>query len=151
MSKSQRHVKALQALRDKGSSFVEDYCTFRNRELWEVRCKGCGTIIRKMLPIEELSVKRIVRGVTLIQERLALACLANYREVLIAFDDGSKHVTPMCVECATTRLQDKDLLEAVYTADLEQWKREGAGVSEVDARRKPNRVAKVAEQIRGNE
>jgi hypothetical protein len=91
----------------------------------EVACKGCGAQIRGLVAAEQAGEITKRGNKTVIRERVVLACLPNYREVLLQASDGSRHVTCMCDQCAS-KLSDPVLAEAVYCMDLEQWSKEGA-------------------------
>ena len=72
-----------------------------NGMITAIYCKGCGAQIQGL------------------NKDNVLTPFWNYRETLIEFDTGTKHMTPMCVKCHN--IQDKDALEALYTADLEEF------------------------------
>ncbi len=71
-----------------------------------VYCKGCGTQIKGL------------------NKDKSLIPFWNYREMTIEFDDGSAHMTPICVKCLT---KDKDNLEAIYISDLEELDKQEDG------------------------
>jgi hypothetical protein len=75
-----------------------------------VYCKGCGT------QIKGLNSDNI------------LIPYWNYREMTIEFNDGSAHMTPACVHCMN--IKDKDVLEAIYISDLEEFDIEDDGKNE---------------------
>ena len=126
---------------------IDDYIVMQYGQIWEVKCKGCGTTIKKMVPHDAFSVSEKVNGRTIVRERLILAPLPSYREVLMEFDDGSKHVTPMCVDCSTKMTNDANMREQAYAADVKQWSSEGLRIRKGDVTRKPIRVKQVAPTI----
>ena len=67
-----------------------------------VFCKGCGT---KLVRIED--------GVGV--------ATPQYSEMEIVFDDGTKHITPMCVACVSSDSLD---LNDIYQSDVERWDKE---------------------------
>ena len=72
-----------------------------NGMITAIYCKGCGSQIQGL------------------NKDNVLTPFHNYRETTIEFDNGTKHMTPMCIKCY--RIQDKDALEALYTSDLEEF------------------------------
>ena len=66
-----------------------------------IYCKGCGTQIKGL------------------NKEGSLIPFWNYREITIEFDNNTAHETPMCRKCAN--VQDKDALEALYLADLDDF------------------------------
>jgi len=125
----------------------DDYVTMKNGQIWEIRCKGCGTPIKTMLADDQPSETEKINGRTIVRERLYLAALSNYKEVLITFEDGSKHVTPMCADCAVKMQTDKKLVQSVYEADVKQWKSEGQKINKRDEKRKAAKVDRIASVI----
>lgn len=71
----------------------------------ECKCKLCGGIVQTLVPHPG------------IPNRLALAVLPCYREVIIRFSDGSRHITPACSDCTSGNIGADKLLE-MYYADL---------------------------------
>ncbi len=72
-----------------------------------VYCKGCGTQIKGL------------------NSENTLVPYWNYREITIEFDNGSAHMTPACIKCAN--VSNKENLEAMYVADLEEFDIEDDG------------------------
>ncbi len=70
-----------------------------SQKIIAIYCKGCGSQIKGL------------------NKDGALIPFWNYREMTIEFDDNSAHMTPICVKCQTS---NKDNLEAIYIADLEE-------------------------------
>lgn len=123
-----------------------DYVKFKRRELVEVACKGCGTPIRTMAPDTDFGTERRAGNRIVVQERLTMICLNNYRELLLEMNDGSKHVTNACADCAMKALTDDGLRDALYAADLQQWATEGP-VPDSYLQRDPVAVLRVAPMI----
>lgn len=124
----------------------EDYVTTVDGNITEVRCKGCGNVIRKLVVDGSFGAVERVRGQTIVRERLALTCLPNYREALIQLEDGSKHVTCICDACVP-RLDDPAQAQAMYQKDLDQFEKEGAVYTRKQRARQVTSVLKVAAQI----
>jgi hypothetical protein len=84
-----------------------------------VLCKLCRVPIRILQEIptgeSETKGKMIIRYV-----RQALITLPNYYELLIEFDDGSAHSTPICRVCVE-KPHPPEQLEDMYVADMAQW------------------------------
>lgn len=96
-------------------------------------CKGCGAKIAGWIPSETHP------------DRMIYAALAGYMDVLIEFEDGTKHSTPMCQECAAKVTNDD--LEDIYAADLAAFMEEerlgrGSVPWHVMGLRKPKRLVK---------
>lgn len=122
-----------------------DYVRYEKGNIVEVFCKVCGLTIRKMIP-SDIGQEVTRRGnQTIIRERLVLASLPNYREVLISCDDGSAHVTCVCQDCAP-KLNDPAVREECYACDLGQWSKEGVVATSLISRN-PEAVESVAEVI----
>jgi len=105
--------------------YIDRHPTIPNL-LTAVYCKGCGSQI-KGLNSENMLVP-----------------YWNYREMTIEFNDGSAHMTPICVQCMN--INDKDTLEAMYISDLEEFDIDDDGKNEnvwdVFLERIPNKIAK---------
>ncbi len=84
----------------------------------KILCKMGGEVIRGLIPDDRFLEVQVIGTQTLRTQRLIMASLANYQEVEISFDDGSKHTTSLCKHHAT-RMNMVDV-EAVYSADMEQ-------------------------------
>lgn len=125
------------------ANFIE----MKAREIVKVYCSICGMLIRGLVPDTDFGIQRTHRGRTVVQERLRLACNAEYREVLMEMDDGSKHVTNACSECAGKLIGDADLREAIYASDLATWAFEGGQLPDAYFTRQPVRVLKIANVI----
>jgi len=94
-----------------------------------IDCKICGVTIMGQVEDERLQKVRQVNGRPIITKYVTLSRFGLYTEVLITFDDGSKHQTHMCRNCVQ-KLSDPDILEYVYACDLAQWldeERKGRG------------------------
>lgn len=118
-----------------------NYITEDRSGITEVRCKCCGALIKKLLPDSKGEQIERREDRVVVRERLVLTTLPNYREVEIEFDDGSKHITPCCADCANHL--DEELIEAMYAADLDRWQKEAMDWDHM-ARRKPIKVNKGA-------
>jgi hypothetical protein len=132
----------IEAALEKPLCVKPDYVRFEHGSITEVFCKVCGVTIRKMIPVDEQPEVQRIGNQTIVRERVALMSLPNYREARILCDDGSAHVTPVCVDCAG-KLDQDGIREECYSLDLQQWGREGL-VSEKLAIRNPESVDEVA-------
>lgn len=101
------------------NNIKKGYVVYKNGFITEVHCKCCGTLIMGLIehekPVEV--VKKNTR--TIITKLMYLAALDQYTELEISFDDGSKHITPVCKKCADE--MDLSNLENLYIGDLYQW------------------------------
>lgn len=115
------------------------YVKFGNMGMEEVNCKCCNKAIRKLGPDDRFSEVRNVNGKNVVVERLTLHTLPSYSEIMLHFDDGSKHATFMCDSCASS-LANEDL-EWVYCCDLNEWLMDNSSASDnfwaQQMRRKP--------------
>lgn len=145
-------TKAFQEAIDAGKAILKDkwqrkHVTFdRQFGITELRCPSCGVAIAKLLPVGAQKITRI-KSQTIIQEGMSLAYLANYREVLMQMNDGSRHVMNCCVECAALA-SDPATAVAMYAANLSQWSSEGAALSDAMCDRSPTEVLKVDDYIK---
>jgi hypothetical protein len=80
-------------------------------------CKTCGGPVKSMKVLKDLPNREGAQ-----REAVALGENANYTEIEILFDDGSKHQTMICIPC--TKKITKEDLEDIYCADMEQLRRE---------------------------
>lgn len=94
----------------------------------EIRCKICSTTIRKLVPHDQFTEQRTINGKTFTAERLILATLPNYCEVMLTFNDGSKHATNLCHPCAQSLSLDK--ADWVYCCDMNEWLLDSTQASE---------------------
>lgn len=94
---------------------TEKYITYEHGVIWEVRCPCCNVPIRKMVVAERPLATEKINNQLVTKEHLVLACLPNYREVLMAMGDGSFHVSPMCEACANDLTIEK--VEQAASAD----------------------------------
>lgn len=94
-----------------------------------VLCKLCRVPIRALeeVPTGETEVRgnKIIKYV-----RQTLMVLPNYCEILIEFDDGSSHATPLCKQCAK-KPHSSEELEDIYVADMAQWEKDETGADHV--------------------
>ena len=107
---------------------IERYVKFGSMGLEEVDCKCCGKAIRKLGPDDRFSEVRNVNGRNVVIERLALHTLPSYSEMMLYFDDGSKHATFICDQCASTMTNEK--LEWLYCCDLNEWVMDNSSASD---------------------
>lgn len=92
------------------------------REEEAVLCKVCRRRIRGMVEDPRFEYSQTLNGKTVVYKKLILGTFANYCEIRIKFDDGTSHDTGACKECANIITDEQ--LEAIYMADLEQWREE---------------------------
>ena len=114
-----------------------DNLEYRDGTLVGVKCRGCGVPIRKMVPDDSNREIKRVGNQTIVYERMVLACLPNYREVLMTFADGSAHVACMCENCSKT--YDNKQMQQHHDEDMAEM-----GVKQ---KREFDVVAKVANHI----
>lgn len=127
----------------KRANFIER----KNREVSAVYCSVCGELIRGLMPDHDFDIKRVNKGLTIMQERLVLGTLNNYREIAFQMSDGSRHITNACAACAEQLRTDAQLREAVYASDLAQWADEGGPIHDSWKNREPVAVIEIAPQI----
>lgn len=77
-------------------------------------CKMSGHVLASLVPHERLRFNNMPLAVR--------AESPNYAEIEITFDDGSKHVTPIC-RTAIDFIVVPETLEDIYAADLASWSR----------------------------
>ena len=126
----QRARVRIQQERDRNRAASFDYVTSqRGVGPVEVRDKISGGTIKALKVITDLTSERQANNRTVIREAVMLGETSNYSEIMILFDDGSKHHTPVDV-AVVNKLTVEDL-ETIYTADMEQWRlEEDAGLGE---------------------
>tara|TARA_Y100000310_G_C20428395_1_gene690193 strand:- start:153 stop:611 length:459 start_codon:yes stop_codon:yes gene_type:complete len=108
-----------------------DYVTHDNGEIVAVYCKLCGGKTKDLIPVDRVETKKVIKGQTIIWQRVVLQSLPGFAEIEIVFDDGSAHITNTCSGCIRTGL-DQDDLELLYAADMEQFaKEESLGLGDV--------------------
>lgn len=95
----------------------------RGTGLTELRCRCCGTVIGRMLPVGTQKVRR-VKNQTFVDTHLQFAHLANYREVEVEMEGGGRHIGNACADCVP-KLGDAEMLARFYETDLAQWRDEG--------------------------
>lgn len=135
----------VDAALEKSIATTPDYVISVRGNISEILCKVCGVTIRKLIPSDEYGEVLRHGSRTIVRERLVLACLPNYREVKLAFNDGSSHVTCVCADCAL-KLSDPGIREEVYAMDLQQWASEG-DVADVLVSRNPTALGEVKATI----
>lgn len=86
----------------------------------EVRCKFCGTTIMgwRQVGQPEIDVIPDQQHTRLITQKVALLRFGTYRELLIRFDDGSLHITPVCNDCVNKDFTPEQL-EDCHLCDME--------------------------------
>ena len=132
MSKqSEEAFKAIQGRARKaeklGKVSIPDYVKFSRFGIDQVLCKCCGCVIKGTVIRDDWTETRMINGKPVIFQRLALAQLAEYAEVEILFDDGSRHVTCCCVHCSEHLTPDH--LEHIYCCDMLMWEKEAAATN----------------------
>jgi len=135
-------------LKNRRPEATADYLKYGEFGIEEVRCKLCSSVIKRLAVVPDLErVER--RGTqTIVTQPVVLKELANYTEVLMEMDDGSAHVTPMCIECAKS-VQAEDL-EDMYEIDMGQAsKDEELGLGEVYWESWADRKPKGSKKLRG--
>ena len=120
--------------------------THRTKGLQEVVCRVCGTIIGKIMPVGDSTIRRM-KNHTIIETMAQFAYTASYREVDILMEDGGRHVGNACAECASKLSTDSGLLASFCETDLAQWRSEGITITERMDRR-PVKVLRVEETIK---
>lgn len=116
-------VSAARALKPIGR-----YIKFGSMGMEEVVCKCCEKPIRKLGPDDRFSEVRNVNGKNVVVERVTLHTLPSYCEIMLHFDDGSKHATFMCHDCSKTLTNEE--LEWLYCCDLNEWLMDNSSASE---------------------
>ncbi len=111
--------KARRENRLKQFSYIEEMGAFG---ISKVRCK-CGQVLSSLKAVPGLSEIENIKGRTIVRERVAMASNAAYTEIVITFNDGSKHVTPVCKSCAKAGFSE-EALNDMYAADMERWDEE---------------------------
>lgn len=139
MSSLQEVMLAAKARRGKDP---KPYAKMERGGITELACSLCDAVIAKWMPSGQQTIRR--KGTqTFIQDPMVFSYLANYREVELEMDDGSKHVTNLCESCMPKLSNGDGLLEDLYASDLAQWASEGdegTKLAERNANRKPLRV-----------
>jgi hypothetical protein len=117
-----------------------DNVTYKHGGIWEVRCRVCGTPIRSMVADDTHRETKKVNGQTVVFERLVLACLPNYREVLMDCGGGpgdnfvaSGHVACLCDQHASELTTEQ--AQAIHDLDMAELK--------IDTKRAVNHIVAV--------
>ena len=113
-----RRIRAARGRRPGAFQYIQPHPAARTT-YDAVLCKGCQQRIKGLVDDERFEEVREINGQRVVFRRLIMAELPTYVEVELTFDDGSKHVTPMCRECAG-RLSVEDA-EDFYCADMARW------------------------------
>lgn len=94
----------------------------------EVRCKCCGTPVRRLMPHPDFSEERLINGQRVWVQAMTLGTCPEYTEVMMDFDDGSRHVTVVCQDCSKHLTLEQ--CEWLYCGDMEEWMVDGEHASE---------------------
>jgi len=101
-----------------------DYLEFHPQlGLMKIYCKWCGGVIQQFRDLPGAESVSISNGQPIKTKRVVLAANSSYTEVEMTFTDGSKHITPICKECAKTGISTEEL-NNIYAADMEAWDEE---------------------------
>jgi len=92
----------------------------RERTMQDIRCKICGVQIAGHVEHDRHSRMKIEKGQRVVYKVQTFARFPIYNEVQLFFDDTSKHVSHLCKHCVA-RLDEPDMMENIYAADLAQW------------------------------
>lgn len=86
----------------------------------------CSVPIRKMIPSDEHQETQKLNGKLVVFQRLVLACLPNYREVLVSTGGGpgdnyvlNGHVMALCDTCAHGLTPEK--AQALHDEDMHEF------------------------------
>lgn len=107
--------------------------TPNTKQISSVLCKCCRTPLRALQATGE-GRTYTEGGKVYIEKRVSLVTMAAYDSILIEFDDGSAHETPICKSCANKFRAGNykmEELEDLYAADLEDFYLNG-GISSWD-------------------
>lgn len=114
-----RSAKVRKGEKLKNYDYIEELGRFG---ISKIKCK-CGQTLQELRPVPGMQETERIKGATIIRERVAMFTNAAYTEVVITFVDGSKHVTPVCVDCVRRGLSIEQL-DDIYAADMERWDEE---------------------------
>jgi hypothetical protein len=114
-----RSAKVRKSEKLKHYDYIEELGRFG---ISKIKCK-CGQTLQELRPVPGMQETERIKGATIIRERVAMFTNAAYTEVVITFTDGSKHVTPICVDCVRRGLSIEQL-DDIYAADMERWDEE---------------------------
>lgn len=84
----------------------------------QVNCK-CGEPLRTMQVVEDAVRTLQSKGQRVLVQRERLRNLPAYTEMSLEFDDGSRHVTPVCRSCAIG--VTPEIANKYYLMDLLRW------------------------------
>lgn len=116
-----------------------------HRSIKTIYCKVTGNKISGYT-IGDEPFARDVRNNKIIEKYLVSPKIySNYREVTILMEDGNKHVTPVCKSAIELIQEDKELMMAVYQADIDQFEVEGMDKKYLEKLRKakPTEVLEI--------
>ena len=125
------HKEDLDWVKQKALLKRTEYMEMDGNTQLAVYCKRCGRKIQGLVAHGE--PKTFKSGGKIIQQyMMRMSALPLYTEVEIQCDDGSKHVTPCCKECAPFLTEDEldAFLIADTAAEVEESKRSGIPMSE---------------------
>lgn len=118
----ERHVH-VPAQRHEGRPHVvkPDYVDRSGPFGMRIACKCCGRVIigeRLVGDPETVEIESTVHGKVIRQvQKVAVGPLTGWAELTMLMDDGSRHVTPCCVDCRSGPM-DPECLQAMYEADV---------------------------------
>ena len=144
MAETTSLVARIARVRDRGLRVK--HALFEGGKLRALHCKGCGVQIAGLIPDDRYAERAVVNGRQVIRERMVFSYFANYREALLTFSDGSRHVCNACAECAP-KLADDAVAEDFYAMDVSQWVSEGARIHRDHTSRTGAKLARVAPVI----
>jgi hypothetical protein len=128
----EKHLEKSQKMRARKALKRPDFIQrdIANQEVG-LFCKKCGNQIQGMKPIGDEEIKRI-NNRDIILQQVRMGPLANYKQFVIACDDGSRHVSHVCTTCFPTLTLDDldDILVADFDAALDEARRTGLVISE---------------------
>ena len=116
------HVEDVEWVREKKLLRKEDYIELDGNMMIAVYCKRCGMKIQGMMP--DGRKPKVFKEGGKIREQffVRIGPLPMYTEVEIVCDDGSKHVSPCCKNCAPFLTEDE--IDAFLIADTDEEIRE---------------------------
>lgn len=140
-------TKAFREAVDTGRAILKDkwqdanVSASRTQGITEVRCPGCGVVIKKLAEVGAQQITR-VKNQTFISTQMQLISLANYREVALEMTDGTRHVTNACDRCVE-EMTDPMVATGIYAANLSEFSDKGSRLSDAMCNRGPVRVLEV--------
>lgn len=104
---------------------IKDYIKYNGRDIEEVKCKSCGTVIRGFVVDDTKTESKVVGGLRTVYQRLKFVSFANYQELIfeVEYEDGriGTHTTSSCNSCSdlVDVLKAKQMVE-IDIANLEK-------------------------------